>query len=221
MKIKGIIFDCDGTLIDSEGLHLQAWKMAVQKRGFELHDELYFSLAGQTAETIAEKLYSLIGKDSPQKIVEDKRAFYRTLQQATTIPIIRTLCFLKELQNYDVKLGVASAAPKEEILINLRAMGIEKDFHTIISGVEDLAHIHDPEGVNKPKPYIYLHAALTLGLNPSECVAFEDTSFGVQAAKTAGLKTIAVPNLYTKKQDFSAADLIINSEDPINIHQIL
>lgn len=221
MKIKGIIFDCDGTLVESEHVHLQAWKMALQKRGFELQEEFFYTLAGQPAEAISEKLYELIKVDCPEAIASDKRFFYRQLQKTGVVPISRTIAFLKELKKYDLKLAVASAAPKNEIMVSLNLAEIENDFHHIISGVEDLIHIQDPEGVNKPKPYIYLHTAQVLGLQPNECVAFEDTFFGVKSAKTAGLKTIAVPNIYTKLQDFSQADQIIHHDQPISLDMIL
>ena len=69
--------------------------------------------------------------------------------------------------------------------------------------------IHDPEGKNKPKPYIYLEASKRLNIIPEHCLVFEDTEAGIEAATKAGMITIAVPNWMTKEQNFSKANKII------------
>lgn len=81
--------------------------------------------------------------------------------------------------------------------------------------------IFDLEGVNKSKPYIYLHAAKLLGFAPQECVAFEDSSPELTAAVRAGLITFAVPNHYTKKQDFSEAEFVISSSTELDLEDFL
>ncbi len=117
----------------------------------------------------------------------------------------------REKEKLKLRLGVASSARKEGILTNLRRLALEALFDLVVSGQDDLKAYTDPEGVNKPKPYIYLHAAATLGLSPSQCIAIEDSYAGVTAAKKAGYFTIAAPNHFTRTQDLSHADLIIHS----------
>ena len=108
---------------------------------------------------------------------------------------------------------------KKEILINLKDHEIIDAFDVVVSGQDDLSHYLDPEGVNKPKPYIYLHAAKLLGLEPSECVAFEDSYTGLLAASKAGLITFAVPNTFTREQDFSLATFKIEPHEEINMEE--
>ena len=91
-------------------------------------------------------------------------------------------------------MGLASASPKDEILLNLQQHQIEHLFDVIISGKDDLSEYNDPEGVNKPKPYIYLHAAKLLDISPQQCVVIEDSRSGVTAGVDAGCFVIAVPN---------------------------
>jgi len=102
-----------------------------------------------------------------------------------------------------------------EIYENLAQIGVSKEaFDAILSGKDDLTHIQDPEGTNKPKPYIYQLAADRLAVKPQECLVFEDTSAGVISAADAGMDVIAVPNEFTKEHDFSRALYMTTFKDP-------
>lgn len=216
----GIIFDCDGTLIDSEYAHFVSWAAAARKRGVQFSVEEYPLFAGHPSQTIAKALHERAQVDSPEAIIEDKRINYETLATPKP-PIERTVAFVRELlakkDQLKIKLGLASAGKKKEILRHLAHIGLSEAFEVVVSGQDDLHAYQDPEGVNKPKPYIYLEAARQLGLAPSQCIAFEDSRAGMLAAKRAGLFTFAVPNAYTKSHDFSEADKIIHSDQPIDL----
>lgn len=101
---------------------------------------------------------------------------------------------------------MASSDGRTEILQNLTPIGVDpNNFDAILSGHDDLKDIVDPEGTNKPKPYIYQRTSKKLNVEPQECVVFEDSSAGVNAASSAGMSVMAIPNSYTKNQDFSGA----------------
>lgn len=220
----GIIFDCDGTLIDSESAHFLSWQKAVHKRGSLFTKEEYFPLAGNTSAYISNKLHEKTKSDSPEALKNDKKDYYLELHHQGISPIERTVSLVRKLsqkkEELGIKLAVASAASKDEILINLRRLGLLHVFDAVVSGVDDLMEYSDPEGVNKPKPYIYLHAAKLLGLAPSQCVAFEDSATGVLAAVRAGMTTFAVPNEFTKFQDFSHATHVIDSSTQIELDDL-
>lgn len=211
----GIIFDCDGVLVDSEESHFNAWKAALALQGKEFSWDDYFPIIGNTTEKCASLLSEKFGLPSPSALLKDKRAIYQNMLENGMKPIEPAVNFARALferkQELGIKLAVASAARKEGIMIHLRHLGLTDVFDVILSGQDDLADYKDPEGVNKPKPYIYLHAAKLLGLDPSDCVAFEDSHIGATAASTAGIFTIAVPNEFTKHHDFSMAHYQINS----------
>lgn len=217
----GIIFDCDGTLIDSEYFHLQSWNEAVSKRGYKLSENEYLSLSGQSSAYISQKLHERVPISSPESIAHDKHQSFYEMQMKGMPPIERTVRFLKQLiqqkSELGIKLAVASAAAKKEILRNLDFLGVTEAFDAVVSGKDDLFHYKDPEGVNKPKPYIYLHTAKLLGLEPSNCVAFEDSGPGVISSASAGLITFAVPNAFTKTHDFSRATYIIAPDEKIDL----
>jgi beta-phosphoglucomutase-like phosphatase (HAD superfamily) len=128
---------------------------------------------------------------------------------APTVKFLKTL--LQEKESLGLKIGVCSAAKKEEILAHLQHLGLEGKLDIVLSGQEDLVGYSDPEGVNKPKPYIYLHAMKLLGVSPSQCVVIEDSAPGVRAGVDAGCFTIAVPNDYTCFHNLSHAHLRIES----------
>lgn len=224
-NIKAVIFDCDGTLVDSEHAHFISWQYALQYHGGALSLEEYYGYIGKSASVIAEILAKKVGKDCAEEILSGKRSHYFALIKEGHLPIQHTMDFLhhlaREKDKLGLKLGLASAASRGEILLNLRHHGIEHLFDVILSGQDDLSDYTDAEGVNKPKPYIYLHAAKMLNLTPAECVVIEDSHSGVTAGKSAGCVTIAVPNSYTQYQDLSHAHLVIDSFYPMNVQEFL
>ncbi len=224
-KIKAIIFDCDGTLVDSEYAHYLSWRHALQLQGGDLTLEEYAFYVGKTVQANARLLAEKIGSNAPHKIIEDKRAYYDVLQNAGLPAIQPTVDFVlalaKEKERYGIKLGCASAARKPGILTNLKHLKIDHLFDIVLSGQDDLSDYTDPEGVNKPKPYIYLQAAKLLRLKPEECLVIEDSQSGVTAGVQAGCLTIAIPNDFTRKQDLSHSHLQLDSLDFLSLEEFL
>lgn len=224
--IKAIIFDCDGTLVDSEHSHYLSWHHALSKWNIPFAEADYSTHVGKTGKVISENLCEQFQLDSSERLLKDKKVIYDDIMKNKAVPSIeRTLRFVHDLikrkESLSLKLGVASAAPKEEILLNLNFLGITEKFDVIVSGKDDLDSYHDEEGVNKPKPYVYLHAAKLLEVDPQECIAFEDSTSGVIAATEAGMFTVAVPNRFTKHHDFSLAHLIIEQSQEIVLENLL
>ena len=223
--IKAIIFDCDGTLVDSEAAHLESWRRTLQNRGHDLTVEQSLLYTGRPSLAISKLIAETIGYDCSDEICGEKREYFRELYERGLPPIEATVDFLKRLaaekDHRGLKLGVASAAVKSEILGNLSNLGIEELFDVILSGHDDLVDYTDPEGVNKPKPYIYLHTAKRLNVLPAECVVIEDSMTGIASGKAAGCITIAIPNRFTAMQDLSAADLKIDTLAGISVDEFL
>ncbi|HEY2809938.1 MAG TPA: HAD family phosphatase [Rhabdochlamydiaceae bacterium] len=221
-NIRAIIFDCDGVLIDSEHAHFLSWHQAMRKYGWDFTLDEYYPYIGRSATENARLLAERMGLKCANALLEEKRTYYyghldEVPAIQSTVDFVRLLVQAKEKRGY--KLGVASAAKKEEILLNLKRLGIEECFECILSGQDDLQEYTDPEGVNKPKPYIYLHAAKVLGLLPAHCVVIEDSHSGVTAGVRAGCLTIAVPNRFTQGHDLSRAVLKIDSFSNMDVDQ--
>lgn len=116
---------------------------------------------------------------------------------------------LEQKDKLNIKIAVVSSDNREAIMRNLSFAGVKYEMlDGVYSGHDDLKHINDPEGTNKPKPYIYILAAQKLGIDPRSAVVFEDTNAGVISASLAGMYVIAVPNKFTLGQDFSNAKLV-------------
>lgn len=222
--LKGVIFDCDGTLIDSEYFHFLSWQKAMEKRGASLTMEEYFSLSGKSVVVISEQLHERAQADSADAICKDKQENYRQMQKEGVNPIVRTVNLVKQFaerkEELGIRLALASAGFKEEILINLAHLGLSDAFDAIISGMDDLDHTAEEGGLNKPKPHIYIKAAELLGLEPETCVAFEDSSTGVLAATRAGIMTFALPNSFTLHHDFSPAACVIDPEQNLEVNEV-
>ena len=223
-KIKAVIFDCDGTLVDSEHSHFLGWQYALKKLGIHFTPEEYISLSGKSAEANAQYLAKKLGLGSAIEILKDKQNFFHSLQSKKLLPIEATVNFMRRLAKekftLGIKLAVASAAHKSEILLNLKHLEILHLLDVVISGQDDLNDYYDAEGTNKPKPYIYLHTAKLLGVCPSECLAIEDSYSGVCAGADAGCFTVAIPNKYTRKHDFSRAHLKLDSLEEIGLSEL-
>lgn len=223
--IKAVIFDLDGTLIDTEPYHYQGWKYVLKNHGIEFTLEDYYPYIGHCALAIAEELARLLSKDVASQLLEEKRKFTKKLQEKGIPAIQQNTAFVHKIaaekESYDIKLAVASAAKKTDITKHLKALGLIHYFDLLISGQNDLADYHDPEGTNKPKPYIYLETAKRLGIKPEECIVIEDSAPGVEAAIAAGCFVVAIPNAYTKHQDLSKAHRTIESLSQLSVDQFL
>jgi beta-phosphoglucomutase len=205
--VKAVLFDCDGTLVDSEYAHFTSWRKALNDLGSDLTLEDYYQYVGKSAETNARLLAEKVGTDCAELLLKNKREYYRDFCIVGLPPIVATIDFLKLLaskkRQLGIKIGVCSAARKEEIIFHLKHLKIDDLFDIVLSGQEDLCEYSDPEGVNKPKPYIYLHAMKMLDVLPEETIVIEDSASGARAGVSAGCFTIAIPNDFTKDHDFS------------------
>lgn len=222
--MRGIIFDCDGTLVDSEETHYLAWRNVLQELGHLLEEQFYIDhFCGVGDIEAAERVGALLGWNDLDELIRRKNNAFDVYRRAGIRPIPETVAFalrlFKEKEKRGLKFGLASGARKEEILHHLTGIGINSFFDVILSGKDDLSEYRDPEGTNKPKPYVYLKTAKMLGFVPEECIAIEDSRIGIKAAVSAGCFTIAVPNAFTKHHDLSQAHLQIDSFAGISVDE--
>lgn len=207
--VKAIIFDCDGTLIESEEMHYLAWKSTVEEQGSLLAKEYYMRhFVGIGDEEVADILYGRGDLPGKEELLKIKNNYFEGYQAQGILPIVESVHFaealFREKEAYGFKLAVASAARKKEILYNLQSLGIVHYFDLIVSGHDDLSEYWDRRGTNKPRPYIYIKAAKLLAVQPSSCIAIEDSLAGVTAALTAGCITVAVAHAYTDSKALEA-----------------
>lgn len=222
-SIKAVIFDCDGTLVDSEEFHYLAWQAAFQEQGFQLNKEFYtHNFSGVGDFEISKMGIEILGSNCSDELLGHKNKLFTAYQKAGISPVTSTVEFAEQLfqerEKYGIKLAVASGARREDILHNLKSLNMDHYFDVILSGRDDLSEYQDAEGTNKPKPYIYLKTAKMLGFKPEECIAIEDSKTGVSSAVNAGCFTIAIPNHYTQQHDLSHAHMTFESFAGIGVN---
>ncbi len=206
--IKALIFDMDGTLVDSEKLHYQSWKTVLERHGipsFSFTEFLdYVGTSNEKIATEYQATYQL--KATSAVLISEKQQLH--LERLNTVePMPGSFTVIERFTN-TLRLGVASSSHFIELQRILNVLGLEDIFEHVIGG-DMITH-------RKPHPEIYQRSCALFDLPPEQCVAIEDTEPGITAAKEAGLYAIAIPNTLSKSHDFSKADKILNRIDQID-----
>jgi beta-phosphoglucomutase len=182
--IRGAIFDFDGVIVDSHPVHVRAWKEFLNSVGKTVSEEqLHFVLDGRTRDDI---LRHFLGEMDAVQMAEyglRKEQYFRD-EVAHVHPADGLLDFLEVLQSEQLALAIASSGSKSRIHFLLNRFDLTKYFRKVITG--------DEVEQGKPHPAVFLKAALQLGIDPIELMAFEDAVSGVKAARSAGMKCIGI-----------------------------
>ncbi|MBC7943121.1 HAD-IA family hydrolase [Candidatus Saccharibacteria bacterium] len=207
--IKAVIFDMDGLLVDSEPFWQKAHIAAVADEGFTItHDDVR-EMAGKGTAIIVQDWQERFGWDvAKNPEVMDKivgNVMTQIVASGTAMPGVYTLINL--LNEHDIPLAVASSSVPELIEAVLKKLDIGQFMKVV--------HSTQHEERSKPFPDVFLSTAKMLGLDPKDCLVFEDSSTGVRAAKAANMKCIAVPESPYDPIKFHEADLVVDSLEKI------
>ena len=213
----GLVFDVDGILGDTEGLSVTATNQMYEALyGFTVEPEEFTPYIGTGAEVYCIEPARSHGIDiNVAEAVEARHQFFMKLLSEDpdiSFPGIHALIEAAAAAP-DWKLGIATSSPGKKSAQTLKSSRVNTDLFD--------AWIHgDMITRKKPDPEIYLLAAKELGLSPSDCVAVEDAILGVESAKSAGMKVIAVTNSFAAEQ-LQEADLIVDSLENVSLRDAL
>lgn len=210
--LKGILFDMDGVLVNNLEVHRAAFAEFFRRYGVERSFDELSRVFGKGNDDI-------MGELMPRDVVErvgirelgyEKEAIYRELYAPIITPQPGLLEFLAECEREGLRCAVGSSGYRANVDFVLDKCHIERYFQAAVAG--------DEVTRCKPDPEIYLTAAAKLGLKAEECIVFEDAEAGIEAAKRAGMKVVALATTFSRK--FLAttdADLIINDFRDIDV----
>lgn len=182
-SIEALIFDCDGTLVDTMPAHYRAWCAALEPLGIAFSEERFYSLAGVPTAAIVELLAREQGVEcDAAAVARNKDALYLALEHRgdgidAVVRVAR-----RELDRR--KLAVASGGKREVVISTLRAAGLLELFPVIVTA-EDVQH-------GKPAPDVFLRAAELLAVPPSRCAVYEDADLGLEAGRSAGMLVVDI-----------------------------
>lgn len=190
---QAALFDMDGVIVDNRDAHLTAFVEFAKRHGIPgLDPTILLPYFGSTNAIIMGHLFGRddIPADEIERMSHEKEEIYRQLYDPIMQPAAGLVTLLKELKNNGIKIAVGSSAPRINVDFVLSRCGIADYFDAIASGSE-ITH-------SKPDPEVYLLAARKLDIRPEECVVFEDAFVGMEAARRAGAKVVALASTFSR-----------------------
>lgn len=203
--LKAVIFDMDGVIIDSEPQHARAALRVLNRHGANADYDYCSSFIGSSTKVFTQDIMkrfplSISLEDLLEEMNLEKK---KILKEEGYIIIEGITDLIKKLYHAGIRLAIASSSSPTEIENTVKALHIKKYFTKLIS----CAHVEHP----KPAPDSFLLALKELGVNPQETVVVEDSCFGSQAAKAAGIPCVGYLNPHSGNQDLSAANVLLES----------
>ena len=180
-SFKAYLFDCDGTIADSMPLHYIAWKKALGEWNCDFDEDLFYAWGGMPIAKIISTLNEQRGLRMPVEVVEKRKEslYYELLPQLQPVPAVLEHI---EAQYGRIPFAVVSGSTRESVTASLTSLKLLDRFDTLVCA-------GDYEK-SKPDPEPFILAAKRLGVSPKECLVFEDSDIGIQAATAAGMASV-------------------------------
>ncbi len=194
MRVQGLIFDMDGTMIDSMPYHAQSW--IAFARNHRLDIDVAELLRQTTGRTGAECMHVLFNRPmDPQEswdLIHQKEQIYRDLFAPVFAEVAGFKAFSALAHARGLRIGVGTAGDRHNIAFAMGHLKMDPAPHAMVGGDEGLP--------GKPEPAIFLEAARRIGADPRACIVFEDAPFGIEAARRAGMRAVAVCTSHSADQ---------------------
>lgn len=177
---EALLFDCDGTLVDTMGVYRIGWRQVFGRHGFEMTDEWFATWGGHSTQSFVEAAFP---EADPGFIAQVSHEGHETfLESVHLVEPFEHVVEVARANHGRVPLAVVSGGPRVAVLASLRAVGIDHLFDLVVTA--------DDVSTGKPAPDAYLKAMADLGVDPAHCVAYEDSASGMTSARDAGIPVI-------------------------------
>ncbi|WP_182866329.1 HAD family hydrolase [Rhodopirellula sp. JC639] len=182
-RYDGLIFDCDGTLADSMPVHYVAWRETMSRYGIEFKEERFYSMGGMPSAKIVALLADEHGVDvDAEAVAVEKETHFQSL--IDQVQPMAAVCEIAATFHGKKPMAVASGSGRVVVEKQLIALGIDHWFSVVVTSEDTQRH--------KPEPDVFLEAARRIEVKPENCVVFEDSPLGFQAAQAAGMDWVDV-----------------------------
>jgi HAD superfamily hydrolase (TIGR01509 family) len=213
--IRALIFDFDGLILETEGPSYQSWEQVYRSFGLSLPFSTWSTIIGTTQGEFdpQRELQKQVPGAVDWEAVEAQRqaAENAIIEAQATMPGVEQ--YILDAKQRGIKLGVASSSPCQWVTRHLTRLGLLDCFDSICAA-DDVKRV-------KPDPELYLTVLRRLGIQADEAIALEDSPLGIQAAKSAGLFCVAVPNPLTRQLSLHQADYLVESLTELPLEQLL
>ena len=205
---RAVLWDMDGTLVDSEQLHWLSWRETMAEEGIVITHDQFLSSFGQRNDSIIPAWLGAAATPERIRKIEDAKEsrFRRLVRDGGISPLPGVADWVQRLNEHSWLQAIASSAPRANVETVLEAVGTAKYFQAIIAA-EDVRR-------GKPDPEVFLVAASRLGVPPDRCIVVEDASAGLEGARRAGMRSIGV----NRSSPHLAADKVVTSLDRLEPH---
>lgn len=211
--IKAVIYDLDDLMVKSDHLHFKAWDTILKEFNSSLNNlpkgYLAKFIGRRVVDTAVELVKDLKLNTTIDSFFKRRNEIFMRLVKNELESMPGFLYSLKLLKGNGYKIAIATSATKEYMDLVLKKFRIKKYFDVTVCG--------DEVKIGKPHPQTYMIACKKLGFKTKECLVLEDATNGIESAKAAGCKCIAIKNPYTPLQDHSQADIVLDSLKDLNL----
>jgi len=204
----GVVFDMDGVLVDSAGPHFESWRLLGEEYGVAVTRQRFAATFGRQNRDIIPMLFGAVSPERSAAMSERKEEIYRELIRGRVPAVEGAAELVRSLAASGVPMAIGSSGPRENIDLVLAGMGVA-DLIEVIVSADDVTR-------GKPDPQVFALACERLGLAASRCVVIEDAPAGVEAAKAAGAKAVAVL-MHHPREAFDGAELIVERLDELTV----
>ncbi|MDP2935314.1 MAG: HAD family phosphatase [Dehalococcoidia bacterium] len=204
---RAVIWDMDGVLVDTGKFHFRAWRRIFQEHGREITEGELLESFGIKSVDILKKVLGDMPLEELRALARRKEQYYREEIDGRVVPLPGAQVLLKALGQTGFRQALASSAPLVNIGLILETLGVRRCFDAIVSG--------DEVAEGKPNPEIFLEASRRVGVPPERCIVVEDAIAGVNAARAAGMRCLAVTNT-NPREKLCAADMVVDSLEAVS-----